>query len=154
VTEPLTWEQLELPVLRWVVSSGSEELDLDLARGKSSSPFAPALTDHQVDDALLRLQRQGLIDGEQGKASGTSWWTKLRPRPDGLRRLGEWPPVEAATLNVALARVLRDLAGEVPDEAEATAARRAGSALSKMSGEVVLDIVKAEARRLGGEAVE
>jgi hypothetical protein len=152
VTEPLTWEQLELPVLRWVVASGQDQLDLQ--RGESSSVLAPALTDDQVDDALLRLKRHGMISGEPGEGSGTSWWTGLRPRPDGLRVLGEWPPVEAATLNVALARALRQLAGELPDQTEATAVRRAGGALSKMSGEVVLDVVKVEAKRLGAEAGE
>jgi hypothetical protein len=53
-------------------------------------------------------------------------------------------------VNVTLARVLRALAGELDGE-DATAARRAGSALSKMSGEVVLDVVKDRLQDLGGD---
>jgi hypothetical protein len=148
----LTWEELELPVLRWLLESRQDQLELFWDR--TSSEVTDALSDRQVDDALMRLKRHGLIAGGRHEASGTSFWTQLRPTADGLRVLGEWPPVEAATVNVALAQILRTLAAELPDEERATAARRAGSALSKMSGEVVLDVVKGELRRLGGEVAQ
>lgn len=63
---------------------------------------------------------------------------------------GEWPPVDGAALNDALALMLRRLAEDLPDN-EATATRRAGSALGKMTAETVWDTVKGEARRAGGE---
>jgi hypothetical protein len=147
---PLTWEELELPVLRWVLESRQDQLELSSDR--ASSEVASDLSDPEVDDALMRLERHGLVAGSRHEGSGTTWWTQLRPTADGLRVLGEWPPAEAATVNVALAQILRALAAELPDKEAATAARRGASALSKMSGEVVLDVVKGELRRLGGEA--
>lgn len=150
MVDAMHWEELELPVLRWVLEAGEDQLDL--THGSLTTPLAPALTDDQVHDALSRLRGHRLISGEAHEGSGATWWMKLDMRPDGLRVLGEWPPAEAAALNAALARVLRELGAGLSDEQDATAARRAGSAVSKMSGDVVLDIVKTEARRLGQEA--
>jgi hypothetical protein len=76
------------------------------------------------------------------------WWRNVRPTADGLRVLGEWPPAEAATVNVTLARILRALAGDL-DEEDATAARRAGSALWKMSADIVLDAIKELGKDVG-----
>jgi hypothetical protein len=148
-SDPLTWEELELPVLRWVLESRQDQLEL--ASDRSCSEIADHLSDLEIDDAMMRLERHGLIAGSRHEGSGTTWWMQLRPTAAGLRVLGEWPPVEAATINIALAHILRALSAELSDKDQATAARRAGSALSKMSGEIVLDVVKGEVRRLGGE---
>jgi hypothetical protein len=148
-SSPLSWEELEGPVLRWVLESRQDQLQLFWDR--TPSEVTDALSDRQVDDALVRLERHGLIAGTRHEASGTSFWVGLRPTADGLRVLAEWPPVEAATMNVALARILRALADELPDEEQVTATRRAGRAVSRMSGEIVRDIATSEMRRLGGE---
>lgn len=146
--QPLSWEELELPVLQWALAPAHEQLDF--SRGESSSPLAPELTDDQVDDALQRLQKHGLIVGDRWEGAGAGGWTALRPTSDGLRVLGEWPPVAEAAVTDALVRVLRELADNLPED-EATTVRRAGSAVSKMSGEVVLDTLKGEVQRLGEE---
>jgi hypothetical protein len=44
-----------------------------------------------VDDALRRLQHEGLIDGKRVEADYFVW-ARLRTKSDGLRQLGEWPP--------------------------------------------------------------
>jgi hypothetical protein len=84
---------------------------LELSSERASSEVAGHLSHMQVDDALMRLERHGLIAGSRHEGSGTTWWMQLRPTADGLRVLGEWPPVEAATINVALAQILRALGG-------------------------------------------
>lgn len=122
-----TWEELEAPVLRWVLEHGREgtgQLWHD-----SSEPFAgiPELTQAQVADAIKRLQQYGLVASEKPTATNAyESWHQLRPSADGLRVLGEWPPAQGAAVNVALARILRALADsdEVSEE-ERTAARRA-----------------------------
>lgn len=142
-----TWETLELPVLEWVhASEWAQTGELEHLSEKRST-LLPQFTDRELDDALRRLRDHGLIDGQRAEAL-VVWWTNVRPTADGLRVLGEWPPVEAATVNVTLARVLRALAGGLDDE-DATAARRAGSALSKMSGDVVLDAIKELGKDVG-----
>jgi hypothetical protein len=151
MTEPQTWEELEWPVLRWAHDSvWAQTGGLEHLSDKRSTVL-PSLTDRQLDDALRRLADHGLIVGERTEAL-TVWWTKVRPTADGLRVLGEWPPVEAATLNVTLARVLRTLAGDL-DEETATATKRAASTLSRMSGEVVLDVVKERIQSGGGDLI-
>lgn len=145
---PVTWSELEEPVLTWVVDPEVEDLRLDF--GDSTSPLSPQLNDTQVDEALSRLLGHGLIAGIRQEGSGAVWWSSLRIAADGLRVLGEWPPVEAATINEALVLILRELSGELPDE-EAAATRRASTAVGKMSAETVWDAVKGEARRAGGE---
>ena len=81
-------------------------------------------------------------------------WNALRPTANGLRVLGEWPPAEGATLNVALARILRALADsdQLSDKEDKTAARRAAGTVARTAGEVVLDVVKDEMARLVAEA--
>jgi hypothetical protein len=69
--------------------------------------------------------------------------------------VGEWPPADAATINVALARILRALASsDELSEPEQSAARRAAGTIARTSGDVVLDVVKDEMTRFitGGDA--
>ena len=152
MTEPHTWEELELPVLHWVYEHAwAETGELRHLEQDHPSSVLPQFTDAQFDEALRRLSEYGLITGHRAEAL-VVWWNDLRVTAAGLRVLGEWPPVEAAIINVALARVLRALAGDLSDE-DATAAKRAGSALSKMSGEVVLDVVADRLKSLGEDVV-
>jgi len=144
------WEELEQPILRWAAEHESESLDFTW--GESTSPLAPELADTQVDDGLLRLKQHGLVEGHRWEGSGASGWSQLRVTADALRVLGEWPPVEATSVHDALILVLRELADSLPDEKEATATRRAGSALGKMSRTAVWDSVKAKLRS-GGEGL-
>ena len=106
------------------------------------------LTESQLDEALRRLEQFGLINGRRHEASGLAFWVGLRPTADGLRILGEWPPPRPRSLQrCPRRRAVAELATELPDE-DATAARRAGSALAKMSAGTVLDVIKDEAKRL------
>jgi hypothetical protein len=112
----------------------------------------PGLTESQVAEAVARLEEHGLVAGSSSPTMGHARWSSLRPTAKGLRVLGEWPPADAATVNVALAHILRAVAGseELPEEDE-TAARRAAEAIESFSGDVVLDVVKAEvAKFIGG----
>lgn len=112
----------------------------------------PHLSKSRVAEAISRLEEHGLVGGSSSPTMGHARWTSLRPTAAGLRLLGEWPPEEAASVNVALAHILRAVAGseEFP-EADQTAARRAAGTIESISGEVVLDIVKAEvAKFIGG----
>ena len=66
---------------------------------------------------------------------------------------GEWPPAEGATVNVALARILRALAdSDQVWEPDKMATRRAAGTLANTAGEVVMDVVKAEMTKLVTEA--
>jgi hypothetical protein len=147
-----TWEELEAPVLHWVLKHGDEGTG-QLWYG-NAEPFAgiPELTQAQVADAIKRLQQHGLVASEKPTATNAhESWHQLRPTADGLRVLGEWPPAEGAAVNVALARILRALASsdDVSDE-ERTATRRAAGTLSQMAGGVVMDVAQEEMRRLAG----
>jgi hypothetical protein len=150
-----TWEQLELPTLLWVLRHGDE--GTGPLPHKSDEPFeaVPELSKSQVAEAIARLEEHGLVAGSSSPTMGHARWSALRPTADGLRVLGEWPPADPATVNIALAHVLRAVAGseELP-EADETTARRAAEAIESFSGEVVLDVVKAEVAKLivGGGA--
>lgn len=152
----MAWEDLDLPALRWVHAAPPEEAGGvstgDLHSGDSPAEVLPELMESQLDEALRRLKQHGLIAGERGETIGFAFWMQLRVTADGLRVLGEWPPAEGAAINDALALVLRHLAPELPED-DATAARRAGSALAKMSAATVLDVVKDQAQRLGEDAL-
>jgi len=152
MAQSLPWEELELPVLEWVFGLGHDDGAM-LERSGDAGRTVDGLTDAQVDDALRRLIGAGLIAGRRQETSDLFYWTGLRPAADGLRVLGEWPPREEAAVNAALEQVLRRLAEDLPDD-DRSAARRAGSAVSKMSDQTVLDTVKGELRRLGTEATE
>jgi hypothetical protein len=149
----VAWEDLELPALHWLHTSPPEDVggvstgEMHLG-GENAAEVLPELTDSQVDQALRRLAQHGLIVGERGETSHLVYWVHLRLTANGLRVLGEWPPAEGAAINDALAAVLRQLAPELPDD-DATAARRAGSALAKMSAGAVYDVLKEEAQRFG-----
>ena len=145
----LTWEALELPVLRWVLEHGDGGTGC-LAFG-STQPFAgiPELTEAQVAEAIRRLTQHGLVTGPGPVVTNAyDRWPRLRPTADGLRVLGEWPPAKAASVNEALALILRSLADrDELDEEEKTATRRAASTVVCTAGEVVLDIAKGELER-------
>lgn len=151
MAEPPTWDDFELPVLSWVHeetwAQPGELKHLEPDHRSTELPF----TDAELDEALRRLSEHGLITGQRTEAL-VVWWNNIRPTVNGLRVLGEWPPVEAATINITLARVLRALSGELDPE-DATAAKRAGSALSKMSGDVVFDVVTDRLKTLGEDVV-
>ena len=150
----LTWEELELPVLRWALEHGDDGTG-DLTYG-STEPFAriPELTEAQVAEAIKRLQQHGLMAGDEPFATSSSEeWSSLRPSAHGLRVLGEWPPAEGAAVNVALARILRALAdSDQVQEPDKMATRRAAGTLANTAGEVVMDVVKAEMTKLVTEA--
>jgi len=150
MSAPQSWEELELPVLRWVHELYPDDTAI-FSRSEASESF-PHLTGAQVDDALRRLHGHGLIEGNLQETSGLFYWTWLRPTGDGLRVLGEWPPAEEAALNDVLAEVLRRLADDLPED-DATATRRAGSAARRFSKQALIDLGKAEAQRLAREAV-
>jgi hypothetical protein len=131
-----SWEELEAPVLRWALNHGGETGVLPY---EGDEPFAPipGLTKPQVADAIARLEEHGLIAGTSSATMGYQMWYRIRPTADGLRVLGEWPPAEAATMNVALSRILRALSGsEELSEPEQTAARRAAGTIASTSGDV------------------
>jgi hypothetical protein len=147
-----TWEQLEAPVLRWVLEHGDRGTPQLPYRGQEPFEGIPELTESQVADALKRLTQYDLVAGVGPVATNAyERWERLRPTADGLRVLGEWPPAEGAAVNVALARILRGFAetDEVDDE-ERSAARRAAGTLSQMAGDVVMDVAQEEMRRLAG----
>ncbi|MHB8696184.1 MAG: hypothetical protein ACYDHH_33650 [Solirubrobacteraceae bacterium] len=85
----LTWEELELPVMRWVLEHGDDGTG-DLA-SDSSERFVgiPELTESQVAEALKRLQQHRLVTGNGPNPTfGNEEWLELRPTADGLRVLG------------------------------------------------------------------
>jgi hypothetical protein len=147
----LTWAQHELPVLRWVLEQGLEGTGQLPHKSEEPFPAIPTLTQPQVAEAIRRLVEHGLVAGSSSTTIGYEMWYRLRPTADGLRVLGEWPPAEAATVNVALARILRALAGsDELSETEKSAARRAAGTIANTAGDVVLDVVKDEMARLAG----
>jgi len=152
----VAWDDLELPALRWIHETPPEDtggVDTgDLHHGNNPAAVLPELTESQLDQALRRLEQHGLVVGHRGEASGLAFWMQLRVTANGLRVRGEWPPAEGTTINEALVAVLRRLAPELPEE-DATAARRAGSTVAKMSAGAVLDAVKEQAQRLGEDAL-
>lgn len=151
MSRALTFDELELPVLRW-----SLELpvfaQVELVRGEPAEGV-PALTGNQVDDALWRLERDGLLVGGRLEGAGAFHWDGPRPTAQGLRVLGEWPPTEEASLQEVLAAALHRLAEDLPDEEQASVVRRAGSGVARMAGGVAEDTAKAELRRIAGEVV-
>ena len=146
----LTWEEFELPVLRWSLELPTFA-QVELVRGESVEGL-PALTGDQVDDALRRLEGDGLLVGQRVEGAGAFYWDGPRPTANGLRALGEWPPAEGGSLNQVLAAALQRLADDLPDEEQASVARRGARGVAKVSGNVALDTAKAELRRLAGEA--
>ncbi|MCA1708734.1 MAG: hypothetical protein LC808_37825 [Actinobacteria bacterium] len=147
-----SWEELELPVLRWVQEAGDGGTG-QLAHG-SPTPFegVPAVSEAGVEEALTRLEEFGLIVGRRVESSDYSEWSQLRPTANGLRVLGEWPPADGATLQEALVNVLLSLAEDLP-EAEATPVRRTAGGLARFGGHVLSDITQRELRRVGEDTV-
>jgi hypothetical protein len=152
--QPLARDELDLPVLRWVHTAEPNWGDLlqtdDLPRDGESCRLVPGLSVPQLDEALRTLHGLGLILGERHETSGLICWTRLRPTATGLRVLGEWPPHDAAALNDALARALRTISDDLPDD-DRTALRRAASAVSKLPAGAVLDVAKEQLQNLGGD---
>jgi hypothetical protein len=108
-----TWEELELPVLQWALTDGDEGTGLLPFEGDEPFPPIPTLTKPLVGEAVARLEEHGLVAGNSFAIMGYRRWTSLRPTANGLRVLGEWPPADAGTINVALARILRALASSL-----------------------------------------
>jgi hypothetical protein len=153
----LTWEQLELPALRWVHTAtveGQEDVGTgDMGRTDGPSAVLPEVSEKELDEALRRLYEYGLIDGDRDETSGLVFWMALRPTANGLRALGEWPPGDAGSINQTVSEILRNLAEQVPED-EGTTLRQAGTAVGKFSAGTVMDVLKGEAQRLAEEAVE
>ena len=151
----LTWEELELPVLQWVFRHGDDGTGQLRHHTEDRFEAIPHLTEPQVAEAIKRLAGHGLVSGEPSATNSYESWHRVRTTADGLRVLGEWPPAEPATVNIALARILRALADsdQLP-ETDQDAARRAAGTIASTAGEVVLDVVKDEMSRLvaGGGA--
>jgi hypothetical protein len=150
------WDEFEALVLQWVFDHTGE--DSGLLPHQSVEPFAgiPSLTEPQFTEAVGRLIQQGLIAarGEPVHTIGYTGWAGLRPTANGLRVRGQWPPNEGTSVNSALAHILRQLAAVdgVPDE-DRSAARRAAATVTNLSGDVVLDVMRAEiARLIGGSS--
>jgi hypothetical protein len=153
----VAWENLELPALRWIHATRPEDTGGvstgEMGLGSDNPAEAlPELTESQFHEALRRLKQHGLIEGQWGETSDMIYWLHLRITANGLRVLGEWPPAEGAAVNDVLAAALRHLAPELSEE-DATAARRAGSALTKISAGAVYDVLKDQAQRLGEDAL-
>jgi hypothetical protein len=151
----MTWDELELPVLRWVLTDGSggtRELRLS-----TSEPFEPLpeLTQAQVDEALTRLEHHGLVVARPARVETSDYaeWLGLRVSADGLRVLGEWPPADSASLQQALVAVLRQFADGLPEE-EAAPVRRTAGGIARFAHGVVADVAQGELKRLGKGAVE
>jgi hypothetical protein len=148
----LSWDEFESLVLEWVFENTGA--DSGLLRHHSTEPFVaiPSLTEPQVAEAIDRLIGHGLIAARGGPSTiGYKGWMGLRPTADGLRVLGQWPPDDGASVNSALAHVLRQLANaDDVAEPDRSAARRAAATVTNLSGEVVLDVMKDEIARLAG----
>lgn len=143
------WERVDLPVLRFVAAL-DYNVSWRLDRGVPSEEL-PSLLGDEVDSALSRLLDHGLIAAHQrAETSGYFLWYRLRPTPDGLRVLGEWPPSAQADFGAALVHLLRDLA-VTSDEEHAKPLRRAAGAVGRVAGNVVFDVARSEIRRAGGE---
>jgi hypothetical protein len=151
----MTWEELELPVLRWVLSVGDGGTG-ELGHG-SGEPFAglPELTQAQVEDALTRLEEFGLVVALTARVETSDYieWPRLRVSADGLRVLGEWPPHDSATLQQALVAVLTQFADELPED-DARSVRRTAGGIARFAHGVVADAAQGELKRLGKEAAE
>lgn len=135
MSSPLTFEELELPVLRWSLELPAFA-QVELLRGEPAEGV-PSLTGDQVDDALRRLEGEGLLVGGRVEGAGAFHWDGPRPTAHGLRVLGEWSPTEEASLQEVLAAALQRLAEDLPDEGQASVARRGGSGFARMAGGVV-----------------
>lgn len=151
----LAWDEFESLVLTWVFDNPGT--DSGLLPHHSTEPFAgiPALTEAQVAEAIERLIHHGLLAARSGPTVtiGYKGWMGLRPTAGGLRVLGQWPPDDRASVNAALAHVLRHLAkSDGVDEAGRSAARRSAATVTNLSADVVLDVMKDEAARLAGGA--
>lgn len=149
----LSWDEFESLVLHWVFENTGT--DSGLLPHHSTEPFEDiqSLTQPQVAEAIERLIEHGLIAARGGPivTIGYKAWLGLRPTANGLRVLGQWPPADAASVNSALAHVLRKLAGTdgLPDE-DRSAAKRAATTVANLSSDVVLDVMKDEIAKLTG----
>ena len=105
MSAPISWDRLELPVLRWSLELPTFA-QVELFRSEPVEGL-PGLAGEQVDDALRRLEGDGLLVGHRVEGAGAFYWDGPRPTAEGLRALGEWPPTEDASLNQLLARAGR-----------------------------------------------
>ncbi len=148
----LPWDQFEALVLRWAFAHAGEDTGLLHHRTESAFEDIPSLTQPQLIEAIDRLLEHGLIAARGSTHTiGYKGWSGVRPTADGLRVLGEWPPDDGASVNAAIAHILREMAGspELTDE-QKSAARRAAATVTNLSGDVVLDVMKDEIARLAG----
>ena len=152
----LTWDELEFPVLQWVLrdgDNGTGELPL-----RSTTSFAgmPEVTQSHLDEALARLREFGLVLGERVETSDYVEWPRVRPTANGLRVLGEWPPEDSAAVQAALATVLRSVADDLPEEEQeqAGALRRAAGGVGRFTRDVFTSVALGQLQGFGGELIE
>lgn len=144
---PLTFDELELPVLRWSLELPAFA-QVELLRGEPAEGCPPS----------PGIRSTTPCGASRGRASSSGGASRVRAPSTGTgrarrRRGGEWPPTEEASLQEVLAAALQRLAEDLPDEGQASVARRGGSGVARMAGGVVEDTVKAELRRIAGEVV-
>jgi DNA-binding PadR family transcriptional regulator len=148
-----TWSETDEPLLRWVHEQPSSFipetwiLRLELRRYTKPSEEVPGLSTEQVDQALIRLQEHGLIDGERGEAIGFSSWSRLRVTALGLQVLGEWPDLDKLASAASLKLLLNELADAAPDSEDQSALRR----LIGVAGEVGEGVVVSTLNNAAGE---
>lgn len=152
-----TWSEIDEPVLRWLHAQPSSFipetwiLRLELRRYTKPSEEVPDLSTEQVDQALIRLQKHGLIDGERGEAIGFSSWSRLRVTALGMQLLGEWPDLDQLASAVSLKLLLNELANLAPDSEDHGALRRLIGVAGEVGEAVVVSTLNNAAGELGAD---
>jgi hypothetical protein len=151
-----TWDDVDLPVLRWVFDASRDEeaASGDLEHDSDEPSLVEGVSKRDLHAALSRLYDYGLVHAQNGATFAFQYWTRLRPTAEGLRVLGEWPPATAAEMNAAIVLILNELADESDDPSDQKLYRRAAGAVANFGASVVLETAKGELRRLGGEVAE
>ena len=148
------WEQVDEPVLRWVLARPRPEQGViawKFEREGGKTPELPGLADRAIHESLARLHDAGFVDGNLSTTSGHWHWTSLRVTAQGLIILGEWPDLDRVAQAASIHRLLRALSDDAPPD-EQDALRRAAGVVSRTAGDVVLDTATEIARSLGEEA--
>jgi hypothetical protein len=138
-----TWQDVDQPVLRWVLERSDEpEWYATILRLKLR-PEAEAfdeiddcdLDSIKVDEALIRLEGHGLIAGQRSETVAYSIWSQLRVTADGLIVEQEWPDLDRAASFEGIRVILAKLAQEQADAEDGSALRQAAGALGSLGEE-------------------
>jgi hypothetical protein len=84
----------------------------------------PGLDERLVDDALMRLQGHGLVDGKRDEFSAFAVWSRLRITGRGQQVLGEWPELDRLNSAEGLRLLLNRMADETEDADERSGLKR------------------------------